>query len=152
MARFVSDLVNNGPTGVTVFYNATSRAHAAEIERYRRASGQGCHDIRWRAIQSSPKALTLFGVPEAGALQSLWLVDRRARLRRGLDARIKLWAELPGWRWLAWAAVGTGVKALVARPVCPIRHYARHSVHRPEDSRHTDSRACRSGRPPERAA
>lgn len=121
MARFVSDLVQEGPTGVTVFYNGADKGHAAEIDRYRRAVKPGCADIRWRAIQSSPQALTLFGVPEAGALRTLWLVDRRARLRRGLDARIKLWAELPGWRWLAWMAIGTGIKALVARPVRPLR-------------------------------
>jgi len=152
MARFVSDLVNDGPTGVTVFYDGTSRSHAAEIERYRRVIKPGSHDIRWRPIQSSPRALTLFGVPEAGALQSLWLVDRRARLRRGLDARIKLWAELPGWRWLAWAAVGTGIKALVARPVRPTRHQTRHRENRHREARHDVSRRFRSGQPPAGAA
>lgn len=134
MARFVSDLVKDGPTGVTVFYDGANKARAAEVNRYPRAVGPGREDIRWRAIQSSPQALTLFGVPETGALQTLWLVDRRARLRRGLDARIKLWAELPGWRWLAWAATGTGIKALVARPVQPKCHPARR-YHSPQPPR-----------------
>jgi len=116
MARFVSDLVKETPTGVTVFYDSRNAAQCAEVARYRRGMA-GRPDVRWRPIQSAPRALSLFGVTESQALRTLWVVDRRARLRRGLDARIKLWGELPGWRWLAAAAVVTGLKALVARPV-----------------------------------
>lgn len=119
MARFVADLVKEGPTGVTVFYDGANAAQCAEVDRYRKTIGGRRGDIRWRSLRSAPKALSLFGVSDSGALQTLWLVDRRARLRRGLDARIKLWSELPGWRWLAWAAICTGVKAIVARPIRP---------------------------------
>ncbi len=107
------------PTSLTVFFDGSDRRLRTIAIRYRRA----CHgraDIRWRDLRDCPDALGLFGVRREDA-QRLFVVDRAARLRGGLDALIKLWAELPGWRMLAAALTVTGIKALVARPLTPRR-------------------------------
>jgi predicted DCC family thiol-disulfide oxidoreductase YuxK len=105
------------PTSLTVFFDGGDRRTRMTAELYRRA----CHDrgdIRWRDLRTCPDALRLFGIGPGDA-RRLFVVDRAARLRGGLDALIKLWAELPGWRMLATVLTVTGIKALVARPLTP---------------------------------
>lgn len=107
------------PTSITVFFDGGDRRIRLSAARYRRAC-HGRRDIRWRDLRTCPDALGLFGIRREDA-RRLFVVDRGARLRGGLDALIKLWAELPGWRMLATVLTVTGVKALVARPLTPGR-------------------------------
>ena len=107
------------PTSITVFFDGSDRRIRQSAARYRRAC-HGRQDIRWRDLRSCPDALRLFGVGREDT-HRIFVVDRAARLRGGLDALIKLWAELPGWRMLATVLTVTGIKALVARPLTPGR-------------------------------
>jgi predicted DCC family thiol-disulfide oxidoreductase YuxK len=107
------------PTSVTVFFDGGNRRLRLIAAHYRRAC-HGRRDIRWRDLRDCPHALRLFGIGQEHP-RRLFVVDRAARLRVGLDALIKLWAELPGWRMLATVLTVTGVKALVARPLTPRR-------------------------------
>ena len=122
MTRFVTDLVRSGaPTTLAVFYDGASPAQAARASRYRRALPPACRGVLWRDLARHPDALSLFGLGRAAARRGLAVVDRLGRLRVGLDARVALWRELPGYRWRAWLFDLTGVAALLERPVTPRR-------------------------------
>lgn len=122
MSRFTTDLVRgHPPTALTVFFDGTSPAQAARAERYRRALHPARRDVLWRDLTRHPDALSLFGLGRAAATSGLGVVDRRGRLRIGLDARVALWRELPGYRWRAWLFDLVGLAALLERPVTPRR-------------------------------
>ncbi len=120
MTRFVTDLVRGRPpTTLAVFFDGTAPGQAARARRYRRALNPARRDVLWRDLARHPDALSLFGLGRAAARRGLAVVDRLGRLRIGLDARVALWRELPGYRWRAWLFDLSGVAALIERPVTP---------------------------------
>jgi hypothetical protein len=122
MTRFVTDLVRGyPPTTLAVFYDGASPEQAARTRRYRRALHPARRDVLWRDLARFPDALSLFGLGRAAAKRGLTVVDRLGRLRVGLDARVALWRELPGYRWRAWLFDLMGVAALLERPMTPRR-------------------------------
>jgi len=122
MTRFVTDLVRAyPPTTLAVFFDGTAPAQAARAARYRSALSPARCDVLWRDLARYPDALTLFGLGRTAARRGLAVVDRLGRLRIGLDARVALWRELPGYRWRAWLFDLCGVAALLERPVTPRR-------------------------------
>lgn len=126
MTRFVTDLVRGvPPTALTVFFDSASAAPMARAARYWRALEPRRRDVLWRDLADYPDALSLFGLGRAAARSGLAVVDRRGRLRTGLDARVALWRELPGYRWRAWLFDLVGLAALIERPVTPRRMQAR---------------------------
>jgi predicted DCC family thiol-disulfide oxidoreductase YuxK len=128
MSRFTTDLVRgHPPTALTVFFDGAAPAQAARAARYRRALHPARRDVLWRDLTRHPDALSLFGLGRAAAASGLGVVDRRGRLRIGLDARVELWRELPGYRWRAWLFDLVGLAALLERPVTPRRAGARRS-------------------------
>jgi hypothetical protein len=122
MTRFVTDLVRgHPPTALTVFFDGTAPAQAARAARYRATLPAARRDVLWRDLRHHPDALSLFGLGRVAAGSGLGVVDRRGRLRIGLDARVALWRELPGYRWRAWLLDLVGLAALLERPVTPRR-------------------------------
>lgn len=126
MARFTTDLVRGyPPTALTVFFDGAVPAEAARAARYRAALHSARRDVLWRDLARFPEALSLFGLGRAAAGSGLAVVDRLGRLRIGLDARLALWREIPGYRWRAWVCDCIGLAALLERPVTPRRARAR---------------------------
>ena len=122
MTRFVTDLVRgHPPTTLAVFFDGASPEQAARAARYRRALHPARRDVLWRDLARHPDALSLFGLGRGAARRGLAVVDRLGRLRVGLDARVALWRELPGYRWRAWLFDALGVAPLIERPVTPRR-------------------------------
>ena len=122
MTRFVTDLVRGRPpTTLAVFFDGAAPDQAARAARYRRALQPARRDVLWRDLARHPDALSLFGLGRAAARSGLAVVDRLGRLRVGLDARVALWRELPGYRWRAWLFDFCGAAALLERPVTPRR-------------------------------
>jgi len=144
MTRFVTDLVRaNLPTTLAVFYDGASPGQAARASRYRRALHPARRDVLWRDLAHHPDALSLFGLGRRAARRGLAVVDRLGRLRIGLDARVALWRELPGYRWRALLFDLAGIAALLERPVTPRRAARRRTPPRPAPiaplPRHTPS-------------
>jgi predicted DCC family thiol-disulfide oxidoreductase YuxK len=142
MTRFVTDLVRVRPRGVpptalTVFFDSASPPQMARAGRYWLALEPARRDVLWRDLADYPDALSLFGLARAAARCGLAVVDHRGRLRTGLDARVALWRELPGYRWRAWLFDLVGLAALIERPVTPRR----------TQSRNTETRAWRLNPP-----
>jgi predicted DCC family thiol-disulfide oxidoreductase YuxK len=122
MTRFVTDLVRgHPPTALAVFFDGAAPEQAARAARYRRALHPARRDILWRDLARHPDALSLFGLGRGAARRGLAVVDRLGRLRVGLDARLALWRELPGYRWRARLLDLSGIAALLERPVTPRR-------------------------------
>ena len=122
MTRFVTDLVKGyPPTTLAVFFDGAVPKQAARARRYRSAINPARRDVLWRDLARHPDALSLFGLGRSAARRGLAVVDRVGRLRVGLDARVALWRELPGYRWRAWLFDLAGLSALLERPVTPRR-------------------------------
>lgn len=122
MTRFVSDIVRGyPPTTLAVFYDGAAPDQAARARRYRSALHPRRRDVLWRDLARHPDALSLFGLGRGAAQGGLAVVDRLGRLRIGLDARVALWRELPGYRWRALLLDLSGIAALLERPVTPRR-------------------------------
>ncbi len=122
MTRFVSDIVRGDPpTALAVFYDGAVPDQAARARRYRSALPPRRRDVLWRDLACHPDALALFGLGRGAARGGIAVVDRRGRLRIGLDARVALWRELPGYRWRALLLDLSGIAALLERPVTPRR-------------------------------
>jgi hypothetical protein len=122
MTRFVTDLVRGyPPTTLAVFFDGAAPDQAARAARYRRALHPARRDVLWRDLVRWPDALSLFGLARGATRRGLAVVDRLGRLRIGLDARVALWRELPGYRWRAWLFDLSGLAALLERPVTPRR-------------------------------
>ena len=129
MTRFVTDLVKGYPqTTLAVFFDGASPEQAARAARYRRAQHPARRDVLWRDLARYPDALSLFGLGRAAG--GFAVVDRLGRLRIGLDARVALWRELPGYRWRARLLDLSGIAALLERPVTPRRTAALHAARR----------------------
>ncbi len=145
MTRFVSDLVRDyPPTALTVFFDGAAPAAAARAARYRAALHPARRDVLWRDLARYPDALSLFGLGRAAAKRGIAVVDRLGRLRIGLDARVALWRELPGYRWRALLLDIAGIAALIERPVTPRRAAALEAVPRAWRLPHPNPRASAS--------
>jgi hypothetical protein len=129
MGRFVTDLVRgHPPSALTVFFDGAAPRQAARAARYRATLPPARRDVLWRDLRRFPDALSLFGLGRGAALNGLAVVDRFARLRVGLDARVALWRELPGYRWRAAALDLLGIARLIERPVTPRRARGQHAA------------------------
>ncbi len=131
MSRFTTDLVRRRPPStLAVFYDGAAPMIAASVARYRAAARRAAAPILWRDVGAHPEALTLFGLGHDDARGTLAVVDRLGRLRVGLDARIALWREVPGYRWRSHLLDLVGVAAVLERPMTPSRGAARHRAGR----------------------
>lgn len=122
-----------GPTSITIFFNGACPVCRSAIERYRAYMAER-RDILWRDVRDHPDALLCFGIDRDAAARCVHVIDRTGALRKGVDAAIALWREMPGkrrWRarvlslpvvhgvagWLyrrdivPWAAHGSGFAA-----------------------------------------
>lgn len=84
---------------ITVFFDGLCPVCSREVRLYRRLQRRGA--IRWRDLAADPEVLRdePFGLAEA--LTLLHVRDGAGTLRIGLDAHLCLWANLPGFRWIA---------------------------------------------------
>ncbi len=83
----------------TVYYDGDCPVCAKEIAFYRRLDREG--RIAYRDVARDAAPLFGTGLTQAQALNRLHVRDRDGRIISGAAAFRALWAELPGWRWLA---------------------------------------------------
>ena len=109
------------PTSITVFYDGGSPAILRRAARYRRlfcrGLGDGPADILWRDLRRFPFALLGWHVGPEDWRGRLYVVDRCAALRAGLEARRLLRREIRtcGRRGLARALYARAPFALHGR-------------------------------------
>ena len=58
--------------------------------------------LEWVDLTRNPDALAAEGIDFVQAMQTLHVRARDGRLLSGAHAFAAIWAELPGYRWLAW--------------------------------------------------
>lgn len=87
------------PAQATVFFDGYCPLCRREVAAYRRLAPQAA--LAWHDIALDPPDPQRDGFDLGAALASLHLRDADGRLHTGLDAHLRLWQELPGWRHLA---------------------------------------------------
>ena len=100
------------PPPLTVFYDGACPLCRREIGVYRGLPPDTpvCFvDVSDSAVPLPP------GTSREQLLARFHVRGRDAQLLSGAQAFIALWAELPGWRWLAWAARLPGVAWVMER-------------------------------------
>jgi predicted DCC family thiol-disulfide oxidoreductase YuxK len=88
-------------TPVTVLYDGGCPMCSREIDHYRRVAAD--RPIDWVDVTRPDADLSRFGVNRREALEVFHVVDSAGTMHTGARAFIALWAELPGYRWLARA-------------------------------------------------
>lgn len=84
---------------LTVFYDERCPLCSAEIDYYKNL--RSAEPVCWQGIQESREDRAKLGISDYQALMSLHVVDSEGRIFKGVDAFVRLWRVLPGWKWLA---------------------------------------------------
>ena len=82
-----------------VLYDGGCPMCSREILHYRRIAGD--RPIDWIDVTQPEANLAPFGLNREEALRLFHVVDRSGAMQVGARAFMALWAELPGYRWLA---------------------------------------------------
>lgn len=103
-----------------MFYDGSCPLCRREVAHYRRLDRDG--RVRWLDIAADPEPLVEHSLTRREAMQRLHALDPAGRLVSGAWAFATIWAELPGYRWLARL-----VRALHLLPAIDwgYRHFAR---------------------------
>ena len=118
------------PPRLTVLYDGGCPLCSREINHYRRLAGD--RPLRWIDAARPDVSLAEFGVSRDQALRIFHVFDRAGEAHTGARGFIALWAELPGYRWLASVCQAFGLAPVLD---WGYRHFAR---------RHY-ARRCRDG-------
>jgi len=103
------------PLPLTVLYDGACPLCRREIDIYRglqplQADSMVCFaDVSDATLPLPP------GTTREQLLARFHVRGRDGELRSGAQAFLALWAELPGWRWLAWAGRAPGAAWLMER-------------------------------------
>ncbi len=89
------------PNQTTVFYDGGCPLCRREIDHYRRIDREA--RIRWLDITRECEELAIYGVTENASMARLHVFDRDGFWHTGAYGFAAMWAELPRYRWLAWA-------------------------------------------------
>lgn len=89
---------------MTVLYDGACPLCRREIAVYRGLAPCDAQAPVCFADVSDPTLPLPPGATRAELLARFHVRDRSGRLLSGAQAFLALWAALPGWRWLAWAA------------------------------------------------
>jgi predicted DCC family thiol-disulfide oxidoreductase YuxK len=81
-----------------IYYDGACPLCRREIGHYQRL--EACGPVRWVDVAAADTALP-DGVTREGALARFHARLPDGRLVSGAGAFIELWAQMPGWRWLA---------------------------------------------------
>jgi predicted DCC family thiol-disulfide oxidoreductase YuxK len=102
-----------------VFFDGGCPLCRREIAHYRRIdTGQR---LRWVDAVSEPGALKTHGLSLQAAMAELHVLDGNGCWRRGIDAFLVIWQQLPAYRWLAKIIITLGLR----RPLAfAYRHFA----------------------------
>lgn len=87
-----------------VIYNATCPVCRAGVESFQKAAPEDARARTWRDINADPELLAAHDVSLDDVRLKLHVIDRDGILRVGMPAVAAIWAETPGWRWLAAVA------------------------------------------------
>jgi len=91
--------VNLPACRLTVLYDGDCAMCRREIAHYRRLDKQ--RRVNWADIACSADLLDQHGITVAAAYLRLHVIDAGGQLHTGVAAFVRIWAELPGYRWLA---------------------------------------------------
>lgn len=83
-----------------VFYDGGCPVCRREIAHYRRLDRSG--RIAWHDIDAHPETLDDHGIDRVEAMRRFHVIDSCGDVRSGAEAFTVVWAELPGWRRVAW--------------------------------------------------
>lgn len=103
-----------------VFFDGGCPLCSREIAHYRRLDS--ARRLRWVDITREPQALADAGLGGYDAMALFHVLDRDGRWQTGAWGFVTLWAELPGYRWLARLINVTRTAALLD---VPYRWFAR---------------------------
>lgn len=94
----------------TVFHDGSCPLCAPEIDHYRRRDRRGALEF---VDVSAPSERLPEGVDRAALMARFHALTPDGRLRSGARAFVTVWAQLPGWRFLARVAGLPGALALL---------------------------------------
>ena len=83
---------------VIVFYDGRCRLCKTEIKYYKKIAPK---NIIWKDIFKSEAELKKHKITLENALKIIHVVDENKNIIKGVDAFIKIWSYLKGWRILA---------------------------------------------------
>ena len=104
----------------TVFFDGGCPLCSREIAHYRRLDT--VQHVHWVDITREPQALERVGLDGGAAMARFHLLDRCGVWQTGAWGFVAMWAELPGYRWLARFVTATRTTALLD---VPYRWFAR---------------------------
>lgn len=83
---------------VTVYYDGSCPLCRKEIAVYQRC--RGAENIEWTDVSVGEQSCLGAGLTCQLAMARFHVRDRQDNLYSGAQAFVKLWLELPQWRWL----------------------------------------------------
>lgn len=128
MQKERGDITMTQNTALTVYYDGACPLCAAEIRAYRRC--RGADTLAFVDVSGDDAPLVLgHDLTRDAARARFHVRDEEGRLTSGARGFIRLWRQLPAWRWLASLASLPGMPILAEaayRRFLPLRpHLAR---------------------------
>jgi predicted DCC family thiol-disulfide oxidoreductase YuxK len=99
--------------GLTVLYDGGCSLCAREIVHYRRL--ESLISIAWIDITRDPDKLHTFGLDFPTVMAEFHVIDQDGRLYKGADGFLKLWSELPYYRYLSFFCRALALQGLMHR-------------------------------------
>lgn len=87
------------PPRAVVLYDGGCPLCSREIAHYRRLAAD--LPIDWLDVTQAEAGLDRYGLSPEDAIRRFHVIDRSGTMQTGARAFLALWAELPGYRWLA---------------------------------------------------
>lgn len=84
---------------LTVLYDGSCPLCRREIAHYQRIARHS--PLRWLDVSEPGIPLAAYGVTTEQAMRQFHVMDANGHAHIGAAGFIRLWAELPGYRWLA---------------------------------------------------
>ena len=98
-------------TQLTILYDGGCPMCSREINHYRRIAES--LPLEWVDVTQADVDLAPYGLDRETALRLFHVQDAAGVMHVGARAFITLWAELPGYRWLAKLCRGLGLAPLL---------------------------------------
>ncbi|MBL4791089.1 MAG: DUF393 domain-containing protein [Kordiimonadaceae bacterium] len=96
---------NRGPVPAltTSYYNGACPICRSEMMRYKRHGEKAGAALDWVDISKPENADALkdYAITQDMAYRRIYTIGADGKPAEGIDGLIKIWAEIPRWRWLA---------------------------------------------------